>query len=77
MGNGQPAKVGHKIAVKYVLKLNNENGKLIEKSNKNFNFTLGRGEVISGWDLGVPGMKVGGKRMLIIPSHLAYGKKGR
>ena len=46
------------------------------KRNEPFTFTLGRGQVIAGWDQGVAGMKVGGRRELIIPAPLAYGAKG-
>ena len=56
-----------------------ENGHKFDSSHdkgKPFTFTLGKGEVIKGWDEGILGMKVGGKRTLIIPSELAYSKRG-
>jgi peptidylprolyl isomerase len=43
---------------------------------KTFKFGLGKGQVIAGWDQGVTGMKVGGRRRITIPPHLAYGKRG-
>jgi FKBP-type peptidyl-prolyl cis-trans isomerase len=47
-----------------------------KKRNTPFEFNLGRGQVIKGWDQGVEGMKVGGKRKLVIPSSLGYGERG-
>jgi len=55
------------------------NGKKFDSSidrNKPFKFTLGHGQVISGWDEGISTMKVGGKRRLFIPYQLAYGESG-
>ena len=46
------------------------------KKGKPFDFKLGKGEVIEGWEIGVAGMAVGGERRITIPPHLAYGKKG-
>lgn len=76
-GNGAEAKPGKKIQVTYVGRLKSNN-KVFDstKSGPGFKLTLGRGEVIKGWDLGLAGMKVGGKRRLTIPPGLAYGAKG-
>uniref|UniRef100_A0A182X3S0 FK506-binding protein n=1 Tax=Anopheles quadriannulatus TaxID=34691 RepID=A0A182X3S0_ANOQN len=77
VGNGPEAKPGKKIAVYYEGRLKSNN-KVFDSTNKGpgLKFALGRGEVIKGWDLGVAGMKVGGKRRLVIPHKLAYGTKG-
>jgi len=78
-GSGAEAKSGKKVTVQYV-GVNYKNGEEFDSSwsrNEPFPFTLGAGEVIPGWDQGVEGMKVGGRRELIIPPGLAYGKEGR
>jgi len=65
------------VSVYYCGRLKSNNKKFdASESGPGFKFKLGKGEVIKGWDLGVDGMKVGGKRRLIIPANLAYGKKG-
>ena len=81
VGRGRAAKTGDQVSVQYVgttFKGNKEfdtswqNG----KPGKPFDFQLGAGNVIQGWDRGVVGMKVGGRRKLIIPANLAYGAQG-
>ncbi|KAK9472760.1 uncharacterized protein V1510DRAFT_416841 [Dipodascopsis tothii] len=75
LGEGAGAKNGQKVGVRYIGKLNN--GKVFDSNTKGkpFFFTLGKGEVIKGWDIGVKGMAVKGERRIIIPAALAYGKK--
>jgi len=76
VGTGAEAKLGHKVKVEYTGWLTN--GKRFDSSvgKAPYEFMLGAGQVIKGWDEGVAGMKVGGKRQLKIPSNLAYGAKG-
>jgi peptidylprolyl isomerase len=77
-GTGTEAKAGDSISVNDVGVLY-KTGKEFESSfkrNEPFTLTLGKGEVIPGWEQGIPGMKVGGRRELIIPASLAYGAKG-
>jgi peptidylprolyl isomerase len=77
-GTGAEAKAGQSATVNYVGILF-KGGKEFDaswKRNEPFTFTLGKGQVIPGWDQGVVGMKVGGRRELIIPAPLAYGAKG-
>jgi len=77
-GTGPEAKAGDSVTVNYVGVLFH-GGKEFDaswKRNEPFTFALGNGQVIKGWDQGVAGMKVGGRRELIIPSELAYGKTG-
>jgi FKBP-type peptidyl-prolyl cis-trans isomerase len=78
VGKGAEAKNGQSVSVHYVGTL--ADGKEFDSSRKRgkpFVFTLGQGGVIRGWDMGVAGMKVGGKRKLVIPPQLAYGVNGR
>jgi FKBP-type peptidyl-prolyl cis-trans isomerase FkpA len=77
VGTGAEAKAGQKVSVHYTGWLTN--GKKFDSSvdrGQPFQFGLGAGQVIKGWDQGVAGMKVGGKRKLTIPPELAYGAKG-
>jgi peptidylprolyl isomerase len=77
-GTGPEAKAGQTVTVNYVGVLY-KGGKEFDASWKRkepFSFALGKGQVIAGWDQGVAGMKVGGRRELVIPSALAYGAKG-
>src|ERR1700691_4577059 len=76
-GNGNEAKAGDKVSVHYVGTLNS-NGNKVDSSRdrgRPFSFTLGKGDVIKGWDQGVAGMKIGEKRKLTIESELAYGSR--
>ena len=77
-GTGQTAKAGDTVTVNYVGELY-KNGKEFDSSwsrNQPFTAALSSGSLIRGWVQGIPGMKVGGRRELIIPANLAYGKMG-
>jgi len=77
VGNGEVAKEGSHVRVHYTGWLTT--GKKFDSSvdaGKPFDFTIGNGEVIKGWEEGVAGMKVGGKRQLRIPPALGYGAAG-
>ena len=78
VGDGPEAAAGQSVEVHYV-GVSFASGKQFDASwdrRKTFQFGLGSGQVIPGWDQGVAGMKVGGRRRITIPPHLAYGKQG-
>ena len=76
IGTGRIAESGHKCTMGYVGRLKS-NGKMFDASgNRPFTFRLGRSEVIRGWDIGVQGMREGGKRRLTCPPEKAYGRAG-
>jgi FKBP-type peptidyl-prolyl cis-trans isomerase len=77
MGEGDAVTSGDTLTVHYIGTL--QNGQQFDNSyvrGKPFSFTLGKGQVIKGWDEGLLGMKKGGQRIIVIPSELAYGKLG-
>jgi FKBP-type peptidyl-prolyl cis-trans isomerase len=76
-GTGPAAKAGDTVTVNYIGAL--PDGTVFDASAKHgqaFSFKLGDHQVIQGWDIGVAGMKVGGKRILVIPPDMAYGSQG-
>jgi peptidylprolyl isomerase len=78
VGTGEVARAGQTAVVHYV-GVGVTSGEQFDASwdrNEPFVFPLGAGHVIQGWDRGVVGMKVGGRRRLVIPSHLGYGERG-
>jgi peptidylprolyl isomerase len=78
VGDGDEAVAGRTVEVHYVGKAWS-NGEQFDASwdrGSTFKFGLGKGQVIQGWDQGVAGMKVGGRRRLTIPPHLGYGSRG-
>lgn len=77
VGQGEPAAAAamHGDTVTVAYKGTLDNGYEFDKANE-FTFLLGAGDVIKGWDQGVRGMRKGGKRKLVVPPHLGYGKRG-
>lgn len=78
VGDGPEAKPGHHVSVHYVGVAFSTGEEFDASWNRGqaFEFPLGGGRVIAGWDRGVAGMKVGGRRKLVIPPHLGYGNRG-
>jgi peptidylprolyl isomerase len=78
VGEGPEAASGHTVSVHYagVAFSSGEEFDASWNRGQEFRFGLGQGQVIAGWDRGVTGMRVGGRRRLVIPPHLAYGDRG-
>ena len=78
VGDGAEASAGDQVSVHYVGVAHSTGEEFDASYNRGapLDFPLGRGRVIRGWDEGVVGMKVGGRRRLVIPPHLAYGDRG-
>jgi peptidylprolyl isomerase len=78
VGDGDEATPGHQVVVHYVGVAHSTGEEFDSSWNRNapFTFGLGAGQVIAGWDQGVAGMKVGGRRQLTIPARLGYGDRG-
>mmetsp|Transcript_13394 Transcript_13394/g.20104 ORF Transcript_13394/g.20104 Transcript_13394/m.20104 type:complete len:211 (+) Transcript_13394:63-695(+) len=74
IGKGPVIEDRKKVRVKYVLRANDKQGKIID-SGGNFGFNMGKGEVISGWEIGLLRMKQGGTRHIIVPPQAGYGSK--
>lgn len=78
VGEGDEATPGRRVTVHYV-GVAQSSGEQFDASwdrDEPFAFALGKGQVIVGWDRGVAGMRVGGRRRLVIPPHLGYGERG-
>ncbi|KAL4074205.1 hypothetical protein V8B97DRAFT_724746 [Scleroderma yunnanense] len=75
IGTGKMAKKGDKVSVRYIGKLTN--GTVFDKNTKGtpFTFTLGAGDVIKGWDIGIAGMQINGEREVTVPPSMGYGKR--
>lgn len=78
VGDGAEAVAGQNVSVHYVGVAHSTGEEFDASYNRGsaFQFPLGEGRVIAGWDQGVVGMKIGGRRQLVIPPHLGYGDRG-
>jgi len=78
LGDGEEAKAGQQAVVHYVGVAHSTGEEFDASYNRGapFTFPLGEGRVIAGWDQGVQGMKIGGRRQLVIPPQLGYGDRG-